>query len=952
MKKMLCIILSAILICSVILPLSVFAENGPYPVDWETITEEDLYKEDFKLSTIMMVNMPNAEDYETFEEYMAAITMGFVYPQIEGLELPSAFAGASYNEATNTLTLKNVRLPYTVLATTAMGDDFKINLVGYNELAGISSDGMGWGGSITLTGSGELVLNKAKTDLISSAVEIYGSDTAAFFKAEKNVNLKINADPENETPAISVIGSTLTDASQLIQLEGSVKKGGAVITEAYTVDVYEQIEVYDFYWNMYDYSDKVFTKADSDILYAGFEDYDEETYEPNGKYYIYSLEFDDILGCYVGTALGENSINPSTEGYTVKMDGAIPATIENIFVAEEKSKLNVALSEDGSTKYGFDYYESYYEDGDAVTEYTIYTIIEHPTYGYVAKEVPNKYDLEGLVAQKIGEKHYIDAVTADTLVMNYGGSVLPKSVGGIKVTAHTSGVKITWTPISRTTKYRVYRKAPGDKSWTTLTTLSGEKTSSYIDKTAKSGVKYTYTVKACNIVGWGAYNKTGVSLTYLKAPAFKLANTISGVNITWGKIPGAKVYRVYRKAPGETKYTTLKETTGLTFTDKTAKNGVNYTYTVKAITGNVASAYKGVNTIFVATPKLTAIKNTTSGVTVAWSKVNGATAYRVYRKASGETSWTKLGDTKNLNFTDKTAKSGKTYTYTVKAFNGSFAGGYNKTGLSIKFLAAPALKVANATNGVKVSWSKAAGAKTYRVYRKAAGETNWTKLGDTTRISFTDKTAKSGKTYAYCVKALNGNVASAGNSAKIDYLKAPAIKSIKNVVYGQTITWEKVAGADGYNLYAKTEEDTKWTLIKNIDDPSKTSYKYNNLRYGLNYTYTVRAYNETSTSSYIKSGTTYRYIAPPPYNIETTKNGVSLIWGRMANIDEYKIYRKADGESKWTLIGTTSNPTDDNVNVATYADKNVSKGKTYSYRVTARWDNTVSGYETQTITFK
>ncbi len=866
MKKILCIILAAILICSVMLPLSVFAENGPYPVDWETITEEDLYKEDFKLSAIMMVNMPNADDYATFEEYMAAISMGFVYPQIEGLELPALFAGASYNEATNTLTLKNVRLPYTVLATTAMGDDFKINLVGYNELAGISSDGMGWGGSITLTGNGELVLNKLQSDLVSAGIEIYGNDTAVFFKAEKNVNLKINADPENEIPAISVIGSTLTDASQLIQLKGSVKKGGAVATNAYAVDVYEQIEVYDLYWNSYDYSDKVFTKADSDAIYAGFEDYDEETYEPNGKYFIYSLEYDEILGCYVGTALGENSVDPAKEGYSVKMDGAIPATVENIFVAEEKSKLNVALSEDGVTKYGFEVSEYYDDNDEVVSDYVVYTLTEHPSYGYIAKEVPNKYDLDGLVAQKIGEKHYIDAITSDTLVMNYGGSVLPKAVGGIKVAPHTSGVKVSWTPISRATKYRVYRKAAGDKSWTTLTTLSGEKTSSYIDKTAKSGVKYTYTVKACNIVGWGAYNKAGVSLTYLKAPAFKLANTTSGVSISWSKSAGAKIYRVYRKDTGSSAWTKLGDTAALSFVDKTAKNNKNYTYCVKALNGKLASAGNSANIIFVATPKLTAIKNTTSGVNVAWSKVSGATAYRVYRKAAGDKSWTILGNTKSLNFTDKTAKSGKTYTYTVKAFNGSFAGGYNKTGLSIKFLAAPAFKVANATNGVKVSWNKIPGAKTYRVYRKASGETSWTKLGDTTSLSFTDKTAKSGKTYTYCVKALNGKLASAGNSAKIIFLATPKLSSVKNTDAGVKVAWNKVSGAKTYRVYRKAAGETSWTKL---GDTTSVSFIDSGAAAGKTYYYTVKAFNGSYCGGYDKTGVSIKTPAATEYILNT-----------------------------------------------------------------------------------
>ena len=57
----------------------------------------------------------------------------------------------------NTLTLKNVVSKTAILAVLGMGDDFKIKLEGYNELSGIMSVGMEWGGSVTLTGDGELV---------------------------------------------------------------------------------------------------------------------------------------------------------------------------------------------------------------------------------------------------------------------------------------------------------------------------------------------------------------------------------------------------------------------------------------------------------------------------------------------------------------------------------------------------------------------------------------------------------------------------------------------------------------------------------------------------------------------------------------------------------------------------------------------------------------------------
>ncbi|MCD8084938.1 MAG: phage tail tip lysozyme, partial [Clostridiales bacterium] len=55
-----------------------------------------------------------------------------------------------------------------------------------------------------------------------------------------------------------------------------------------------------------------------------------------------------------------------------------------------------------------------------------------------------------------------------------------------------------------------------------------------------------------------------------------------------------------------------------------------------------------------ATPVLSGVTGTSSGVTVEWEAVSGAAKYRVFRKVSGG-SWTKLTDTTSTSYTDTTA---------------------------------------------------------------------------------------------------------------------------------------------------------------------------------------------------------------------------------------------------------------------------------------------------------
>jgi hypothetical protein len=58
---------------------------------------------------------------------------------------------------------------------------------------------------------------------------------------------------------------------------------------------------------------------------------------------------------------------------------------------------------------------------------------------------------------------------------------------------------------------------------------------------------------------------------------------------------------------------------------------------------------------------------------------------------------------------------------------------------------------------VQVTWDETAGAVSYRLYRKAASESEYSFIDESPEASYTDSTALSGTGYAYKVSAVNGN---------------------------------------------------------------------------------------------------------------------------------------------------------------------------------------------------
>ncbi len=234
-------------------------------------------------------------------------------------------------------------------------------------------------------------------------------------------------------------------------------------------------------------------------------------------------------------------------------------------------------------------------------------------------------------------------------------------------------------------------------------------------------------------------------------------NTNAGVLFTWKKTTGADTYRVYRKEAGKGwVYLNSVTSSESSYTDKTAKSGKSYYYTVIAANkGGYSSYYSGVFTLFLSTPKLKTVKNTGNAINVAWSKVSGAKYYKIYKK-TGSGQWEYIGKTTALSFNDTKVSSGKTYSYTVKAVNGNYKSGHYTSGLTITRLTAPKLNsVASTKKGVAFKWSKTPYASGYIVYRKA-GNGSFTRLAtikNPNTLVFVDKTAKKGVTYTYTVKA-------------------------------------------------------------------------------------------------------------------------------------------------------------------------------------------------------
>ncbi len=429
--------------------------------------------------------------------------------------------------------------------------------------------------------------------------------------------------------------------------------------------------------------------------------------------------------------------------------------------------------------------------------------------------------------------------------------------------------------------------------------------------------------------------------------------TNAGIVTTWDAFPDADRYTVYRKADGDTKWTNLGKTTGTTFTDPNVVAGTTYWYMVRAVKDNAfIGTYDKVGVSATAIPVgptgpvMIGAEATAAGIVASWDAFPNADRYTVYRKTA-DTKWASIGKAYGTTFTDPNVVAGTTYWYMVRAVkDGAFIGTYDKVGVSATAIAptGPVMISAQATkSGIVTTWTAFEGADRYTVYRKTA-DTKWASIGKAYDTTFTDPNVVAGTTYWYMVRAVKdgafiGTYDKVGVSATAIAVTpaAPVLIGAEATGAGIVFSWEAYPDADRYTVYRKTA-GASWT---NLGKAYGTSFTDPNVVAGTTYWYTVRPVkNNDFIGGYDKTGVSATAIpivptGPVMIDAQATATGIVASCEALPAADRYPVYRKADGDTKWTNLGKAYD--------TSYTDTTGVAGTTYWYMVRAVKDNAFIG---------
>lgn len=250
---------------------------------------------------------------------------------------------------------------------------------------------------------------------------------------------------------------------------------------------------------------------------------------------------------------------------------------------------------------------------------------------------------------------------------------------------------------------------------------------------------------------------------------------------------------------------------------------------------------------------------------------------------------------------------------------------------------------AQSTVSIRVLWKQQKYATGYYLYAAEA------KTGTYKRIAVIKKNTinyysygklKSGKNYYFKIRAyktINGkNYYSSYSSILGSTTKPGKVTGLKVSTQGSSqikLSWKKVRGASGYQIYRYNNSQKKYEIVAAVTNTSFTDKK---LKAGCRYRYKVRAYrkNGSLTAAGIFTGELSGVTKPGKVTglkVSTQSSSqIKLNWKKVRGASGYQIYRYNKSKKKYEKIAEIRSGS-----AISYRDKFLKKNTKYMYKIRA-----------------
>ncbi len=480
--------------------------------------------------------------------------------------------------------------------------------------------------------------------------------------------------------------------------------------------------------------------------------------------------------------------------------------------------------------------------------------------------------------------------------------------------------------------------ATGKKATPTATVKIG-------DKTLTQGVDFDVVSEntelgsaTATIKGVGLYKGSFTlpfEIVLSKVGTVKVTQATTVLKLEWDKIAYADKYNVYGDGG-----VLLQTVTEPVIYIRELTPGAKYTFKIEA-ENNVFGKSEAVEVKTVTKPVTVDAKTIKSTVTdttatLTWTATQGSAGYRVDQYLGGG-KWKNVAVVTTNKATVKNLTSYTSYVFRIWSFTrdhdnkvvyGGVSGYHNvKTNLSATGLTAATVT----SKAIKLSWNKVTGATGYQVYQYVGGK--WKVIKATTATTHLVSNLTANTKYYFRVRAY----AKAGSAyvygpltslTTYTNLAPTASVKVKTTATAATLTWSKVAGAQGYQVYQYV--GGKWVRKANSTTNSIT---ISGLKGGTNHYFRIRAFRKDG-SSYLygdfTANVTARTLPATVSGVKLasrTKTAIKLSWTACTGAAGYQVYRYNSSTKKWVYVGASA--------TNSFTNSGLTRNTTYQYRVRA-----------------
>ncbi len=435
----------------------------------------------------------------------------------------------------------------------------------------------------------------------------------------------------------------------------------------------------------------------------------------------------------------------------------------------------------------------------------------------------------------------------------------------ITAEATETTVTLSWEPVYGAAEYDV--EVDG-------TVVNNGEDTTYTHDGLAPGTRHIYRVRARSSAVTGSWTSPMEKWTLPGIPDNILATaTSTSITVTWDPVTGATGYEI------EVYGTPVDTGTNTQYIHEELNPNTQHTYRVRAKNSSGFGKWSQViakTTLPGAPTNVVAAVEDTS-ITVTWDAVAGATAYDI--EVDGDL----VTDITAVSYLHSGLMPNTTHTYRIRAKNPEGISDWSQLITETTLPSIPVNLCATVTStDITVVWDEVYGATGYDI------EVDGVVIDNITGTSYVHTGLEPNTEHTYRVRSRNGDITSLWSEqlTKVTLVGQPTNLQATAASTEITVTWDPVAGAEGYDIEVDGEV---------IDNSLNTTYVHTGLTPNTQHTYRVRARNVSGPGDWSETiSRTTLFGTPANITAAVSSTTITISWDAVEGATGYDVL--VDGE--------------------------------------------------------